>query len=76
MNAPVSTGKIFLIDTSLAEFQPEEQIALTLASLRFAATLLEDGRKPHSLFAFPHEMATNDNPKFKYENLYNKFVTL
>ena len=53
LDAPVGTGKTFLISHLLVEIRSRNCIALAVASSGIAATLLDGGRTAHSAFKLP-----------------------
>nr|XP_046472567.1 uncharacterized protein LOC124214346 [Neodiprion pinetum] len=59
LDAPGGTGKTFLISLILAEIRSNNGIALAVASSGIAATLLDGGRKAHSVFKLPLNIQNN-----------------
>ncbi|GBP15269.1 hypothetical protein EVAR_92263_1 [Eumeta japonica] len=53
LDAPIGTGKTFVVSLILATIRTEQKIALALASSGIAATLLEGGRTAHSALKLP-----------------------
>ncbi|XP_044584015.1 uncharacterized protein LOC123264663 [Cotesia glomerata] len=59
LDAPVGTGKTFVISLILAEIRSNNGIALAVASSGIAATLLDGGRTAHSVFKLPLNIQKN-----------------
>ncbi|XP_026471532.1 uncharacterized protein LOC113375801 [Ctenocephalides felis] len=59
LNAPGGTGKTFIISLILAHVRSQNNIALAIAALGIAATLLEEGRTAHSAFKLPLNVHVN-----------------
>ncbi|XP_026479313.1 uncharacterized protein LOC113385685 [Ctenocephalides felis] len=62
LDAPGSTGKTFLILLILGTIRSQNKIALALASLGIAATLIEGGRTAHSALKLSFNMQSNETP--------------
>lgn len=60
LDAPKSTGKIFLINLLLAKIRTDRKIAFAVASSGIAATILEGGRTEHTTFKIPLKMSYDD----------------
>jgi len=50
LDAPGGTGKTFFINLLLAQIRSSDKVALAIASLGIAATLLSGDRTAHSTF--------------------------
>ncbi|XP_058817140.1 uncharacterized protein LOC131680442 [Topomyia yanbarensis] len=61
LDAPGGTGKTFLMNLILAEIRAQNEIALAVASLGIAATLLDGGRTAHSAFKLPLNLSYDEN---------------
>lgn len=59
LDAAGGTGKIFWISLILAKIWSYQKIALAIASLGIAATLLDGGRTAHSAFKLPLDIHNN-----------------
>ncbi|GBP32025.1 ATP-dependent DNA helicase pif1 [Eumeta japonica] len=62
LDAPVGTGKTFVVSLILATIRSEQKIALALASSGIAATLLEGGRTAHSALKLPLNVQVIETP--------------
>ena len=62
LDAPGSTGKMFLIILLLASIQSKNDIALTLASSGIATMLLSGERTAHSTLKLPLNMQLKETP--------------
>lgn len=59
---PVELVKTFLTNILLAEIRRQKKILLAVNSSGVAATLLPGGRRAHSTFKRPLDLANNDKP--------------
>ena len=60
LNAPVGTGKTFLINLSLAKIRSQNYIAIAVALSGIASTILSSGRIAHSTFKLPLDLTDDD----------------
>ena len=62
LDAPVGTGKTFLMSLILATVRARSNIAVAVASSGIAATLLEGCRTAHSALKLPLNLQTIEKP--------------
>ena len=60
VNAPVSTGKTFLLPTILSKIRSRGEIGIATAANGIAETLLVGGKTIHSMLKFPLNTARSD----------------
>ncbi|XP_029657357.1 ATP-dependent DNA helicase PIF5-like [Octopus sinensis] len=61
LNAPVGTGKTFLLNLLLAKLKHNGDFAIAVASPGIASTVLDGGRTAHSTFKLPFNVAHQEN---------------
>ncbi|GFV57130.1 ATP-dependent DNA helicase [Trichonephila clavipes] len=62
LDAPGGTGKTFLFNLILAKIRKDCNVALAVASSGIAETLLSGGRRAHSVFKLPLNLASEETP--------------
>ncbi|GBN18473.1 hypothetical protein AVEN_125403-1 [Araneus ventricosus] len=62
LDASGGTGKTFLFNVLSAQTQKDKKVAIAVASSGIAATLLDDGRTPHSVLQLPLNIAHEETP--------------
>ncbi|GBN30928.1 hypothetical protein AVEN_183436-1 [Araneus ventricosus] len=62
MDASGGTGKTFLFNLLSAQTQKDKKVAIAVPSSGIAATLLDDGRTPHSVLQLPLNIAHEETP--------------
>ena len=77
VNAPVSTGKTFLLPTILSKIRSRGEIGIATAANGIAGTLLVGGKTIHSMLKFPLNTARSDTlPAHTQYQQGNCFSTL